>query len=182
MYRIKWIFFLVVMAMVTACSPSRDKSASKIKAAEDRLYSPAAGYFNRASADSLLRMYVDFMNRFPKDTLVPEILFKCGSMEMNLGEGDKAVSYFGRYIQDFPGKRRAPVCLFFQAYVYENILHKLDKAKELYLNFAEKYPSHVLANDAKLAVENLGKSPEQMVREFEAKKADSLKALQARKK
>jgi outer membrane protein assembly factor BamD (BamD/ComL family) len=183
MYKINLILLVSVMALITACGPSRDKSAMKIKAVEDRLFSPDAGYFNRASADSLLNMYTDFIKEFPTDTLVPEYIFKSGSIAMNEGNGEKAIGYFDLYMNQFPDKSRAPVCLFFKAYVYENVLRNMDKAKELYITFAEKYPNHPLANDAKLAVENLGKSPEQMIREFEAKqKADSLAALQAKKK
>ena len=74
--------------------------------------------------------------------------------------------------------------MFFKAYIYENQIKNLEKAKEIYLQFIEKYPNDDFAKDAKIALQNLGKSPEQMVREFEERRkadsariADSLAAL-----
>jgi outer membrane protein assembly factor BamD (BamD/ComL family) len=65
--------------------------------------------------------------------------------------------------------------VFFKGYVYENLIRNLDKAKEIYLQFIEKYPESDFADDAQMALQNLGKTPEQMIKEFEERrKADSL--------
>jgi hypothetical protein len=55
-------------------------------------------------------------------------------------------------------------------------MKNLDKARETYLLFIEKYPADDFTRDAKLAIQNLGKTPEMLIREFEAKQlADSLR-------
>lgn len=121
------------------------------------------------SADSLLSLYEKFIADYPEDTLVAGYLFKAATLAMNIDEGAKAISFFDQYLRDFPGGPKAPLCSFFRAYVQENLLKNLDQAKESYLQFLEKYPDHDFSDDARAALENLGKSPEQLIREFEAR-------------
>ena len=89
----------------------------------------------------------------------------------------------------FPDNPKTPVCLFFKAYIYENLISNFDKAKETYLLFIEKYPDNEFVKDARAALMNIGKTPDQLVREFEEKKkadslrvADSLAAVKGKKK
>ena len=49
------------------------------------------------------------------------------------------------------------------AYTYENNLHDLVRAKTLYEEFLQKFPNGELAQDARLSLENLGKTPEEMI-------------------
>jgi hypothetical protein len=62
-----------------------------------------------------------------------------------------------------------------EAFTYENTLGNIGKANELYNKFLYKYPDHELADDARAAIKFLGKSAEEMVREFEKNGSDSLK-------
>jgi tetratricopeptide (TPR) repeat protein len=102
--------------------------------------------------------------------------FKAANLNMNMGDGTKAIELFDKFIEKYPDEPKAIVSMFFKAYIYENQIKNLDKAKELYLQFVEKYPNNDFAKDARMALQNLGKSPEQMVREFEEKqKADSIR-------
>ena len=159
----------LLLALVSGCSPSKEKRAEQIRETEERLYSPAATGFSRMSADTLLSLYEDFISDYPEDTLVPGYLFKGATLAMNIDEGAKAISFFEQYLKDYPEGPKAPLCYFFKAYVQENILKNLDQAKESYLQFLEKYPEHDFSDDARAALENLGKSPEQLIREFEAR-------------
>jgi hypothetical protein len=61
------------------------------------------------------------------------------------------------------------------AFTYENTLGNIGKANEFYTKFLDKYPDHELADDARTAIKFLGKSPEEMVREFEKMSTDSVK-------
>jgi outer membrane protein assembly factor BamD (BamD/ComL family) len=176
MKRISFTIVLSVLLFLTACGPSRDKSVLKIKAVEKRLYDQSLTRFSKPGADSLVAMYEEFARRFPDDTLTPTYLFNGAGISMNSNEGDKALELFNKISDKYPNYRKAPLCLFFKAYVEENLMHNLDKAKEYYLQFIEKYPNNEFVPSAKASIQNLGKTPEQMMKEFEAKqKADSLK-------
>lgn len=168
-----FILSLLVLALAS-CQPSREKQEKKITAMENRLFSPTSTGFDKASADSLMRLYAEFIEKFPKDSLTPKYLFKAAGIAMNMGEGETAIKYFDKLYTEYPGDPKAPFCLFFKGYVQENVLHDYGLARGSYEMFLKKYPTNEFADDAQAAIENLGKSPEQMVKEFEAKqKADS---------
>jgi outer membrane protein assembly factor BamD (BamD/ComL family) len=165
-----------IVLLMTSCSPSREKSISQITALENSLFSPDAVSFNKEKADSLLSLYDGFIKNNPKDSLAPGYLFKAANIVMNSGNGPRAIVLFDQYLKDYPDKPKASLCLFFKAFIYENVMQDIDKARETYLLFLEKYPSDDFTNDAEMALMNLGKTPDMLVREFEAKKsADSAK-------
>ena len=108
---------------------------------------------------------------------------------MNAGDGAKSMKFFDQYLNDYPDKPKASMCLFFKAFIYENINKDLDKAREIYLLFIEKYPNDNFVKDARMAINNLGKSPEDIIKEFEqrqkadsARRADSIAHLKKGKK
>ncbi|MDP1623619.1 MAG: tetratricopeptide repeat protein [Bacteroidales bacterium] len=170
------IVFSGIMMMMVSCGPSREKAVQKIQTMETSLFSPEAVSFNKQKADSLLSMYEGFIKDHPGDSLSPGYLFKAANIVMNSGDGSRALSLFDKYLQEYPDKPKASISLFFKAFIYENIMHDLDKARETYLLFIEKYPSDDFVNDAQLAIVNLGKTPDMLIREFEAKnRADSLR-------
>ncbi len=162
------------MLLLAGCKPNYNKLTGDMKSLENRLYGPSAMMFDSVKADSLMNMYGKFLERFPKDTLAPSVIFKMANLAVSLGKADSAISLFDRYMNEYPQGPKAEVCLFFKAFVYENNIKNYDKAKEIYRLFIEKYPNSDFADDAKIAIDNMGKSPDQFFMEFEARrKADS---------
>lgn len=172
---------ILILAAFTACKPSRDKLSGDITMMEKRLFSPAVQGLSKASSDSLIAKYELFVKDYPKDSLAPAYLFKAAGMAMNTGDGPKASALFDRMIAEYPAHQKASLALFFKGYVQENLMKNLDLAKETYLLFIEKYPGNEFADDAQASIDNLGKTPEQMIREFEAKRIADSTAM-ARKK
>ena len=175
---------VILLAFFSGCGPSREKSVKTITSLETRLFAPEATGFDKVKADSLLTAYESYMKHFPEDSLTLKFTFKAANLAMNNNEGAHAIELFDKFIEKYPDNPKARVAMFFKAYIYENQVKNLDKAKEIYLQFIEKYPDGEFAADARIALQNLGKSPEQMVKEFEARQkadstriADSLAAL-----
>lgn len=175
-------------AFFIGCKPSRDKSVLDIQKFEKNLYSQQTISFNKPKGDSLLKMYDDFVTRFPADSLSPVYLFKAVNLTITEGDGNKALSLLDEFMKKYPDHPKVPVCAFFKGYVYENILKNMDLAKENYLIYIEKYPDDVFVKDARMAIKNLGKTTDQMIKEFEAmqkldsvRKADSVANLKLKK-
>ena len=165
-----------IFALLAGCTPSREKTIARINSLEKRLFAPESVNFDKTMADSLMVLYENFIKANPKDSLSPGYLFKAANIAMNAGDGGKALGLFDQYLQNYPDQKKAPMCLFFKGFVNENVLHNLDKAREAYLLFLEKYPTNDFAKDVTMALKNLGKTPEMLVREFEAqRKADSIR-------
>ena len=185
--KMKLLLSLLLLTLFS-CGPSRNKDADRIHMMESRLFSSTVTSLNKESADSLLVLYTAFIKNFPSDTLSQKYIFKAANLYLNTGQGKQAIEMFGIYRADYPNDPKAAICLFFTAYVYENLLQNLDKAQETYILFIEKYPRHDFADDAQMALNNLGKSPDQIVKDFEQKKradsarvADSLKRTHKKK-
>ena len=171
-----FLFSAIFMLFLSGCGPSKEKTIKNIATLEKQLYSGQSMNFNRTKADSLLILYEKYVKLYPKDTLAPKYLFHAAGLAMTLGDGMKSLNLYEEFMKDFPDNRKAPVCLFFKAYIYENLIADFTKAKETYLLFIEKYPDNEFVKDALAALMNIGKTPDQLVREFEEKKkAESLR-------
>jgi outer membrane protein assembly factor BamD (BamD/ComL family) len=170
------VVLIALLFSFTGCGPSRKKSAERIHTLEKQLFSPANTTFNRKKADSLIAMYEDYVKRFPDDSLSPKFLFQSSSILMNLGEANKAIEGFDKIAAKYPQYSKVSLCLFFKAFIYENYLHDLNKARANYEDFIVRYPNSEFVPSAQASIRNLGKTPEQMVREFEEKqKQDSIR-------
>ena len=185
----KTLLLPLLTVILISCGPSRSKEIARIHKLETRLFSSTATSLDKESADSLLMFYSNFIKEFPTDSMTRQYVFKAASLNMNTGNGKQAIELFDLYRSSYPTDPKAAMSLFFTAYIYENLLKNLDKAQELYILFIEKYPRNDFADDAQIALNNLGKSPDQMVKEFEerrradsARVADSLKTKGKRKK
>lgn len=143
---------------------------------EEELYGDAGGMIDREKAVTLVNAYVDFSNSNPNDSMAGEYLFRAGDVSMNTGYPERAVEIYTRVHREYSEYEKQAESLFLIAFIYENQLMNFQRAEYTYKQFLELYPDHDLADDAKILLEHLGKSPDEMVREFEEKlqKQDSL--------
>ncbi len=119
--------------------------------------------------------YKNFSSKYPDDSLSPEYLYTAARLAIGLNRGDQAVTMYESVIHTYTRYKKIPECYFMEAYAFENTLGNIGKAEELYKEFLAKYPDHELANDARTAINFLGKSPEEIVSEFDKMNADSVK-------
>jgi outer membrane protein assembly factor BamD (BamD/ComL family) len=180
------IFIAIISAMIIiSCGgPSKDKEVAKIKELEKKkAAAEKSGIINREKTADLITAYKEFANKFPKDTASGTYLFKGAQLYMNMSNGKEAIECFDRIVKDFPEHSKVPDCIFLKAFAYETMLHDMVNAKKYYEEFVKKYPKHELADGARLFLDNPGKSPEDIVKGFEAKaKEDSAKTKAVVKK
>jgi TolA-binding protein len=169
----KFVYPLLSVLIVLACSSPQSEKKQEIKKMEDVLFSDDNKMVDREKAGELIKLYVSFADQFPDDKETPEYLFKAGDMSMNLNMPQKAIQVFDRILKDYSDYEKAPQCLFLKGYVYENEIGDMNTAKKLYEDFIAKYPDDEFADDAAVSIKNLGKSPEELIKEFEAKAKES---------
>ncbi|MGE5424028.1 MAG: tetratricopeptide repeat protein [Syntrophothermus sp.] len=165
------LFFAALL--IVSCSSSKEKMKTKIDGLEKRLYASSATSFDTIKGDSLLDLYTNYIAKFPGDTICAKYTYNAASLCMNRQQNGKAVELFNTFQQNYPKNPRAPVCMFLTGFIYENQMHDLQKAKEIYLQFLEKYPESIYAKDARSSLDNLGKTPEQMMAEFEQRQKEA---------
>jgi TolA-binding protein len=161
----------VMLAFLFSCEAPVNKDAADIMAAEDALYSKDEGFVDKGKAVELVGMYENYADNYPDDSMAVENLFKAAELCLNLGEGQRAIELYGRVITEYPDFRKVPECYFLTGYVYENYLGDLENAKIIYSAFLEKYPDNDFADDAEISIQNLGKTPEELIKQFEEQQA-----------
>lgn len=124
---------------------------------------------NNKNGYLLMEAYVAFSERFNNYENAAEYLFKAGEIAMGDNLTVESIRYLTRLYDDFPRYENRAYGLFLLAFVQENQAENLDEAKRLYGAFLDEFPSHEMADDARASIANLGKTPEQIIREFEVK-------------
>jgi outer membrane protein assembly factor BamD (BamD/ComL family) len=164
----KLLFIACAVLVVIACQSPKEKALVQIKTLEtsDSTFSPE-------NIEKLKGAYIDFAAKYPDDELSPEFLFKAGQRCNATAQHDQAIQLFQQVIEKYPKHRIAEEALFLQGYVYENSMNDMNRAKEVYTRFIAQYPNSELVEDAKLSIENLGKTPEQIFEEMEKREASA---------
>ena len=109
--------------------------------------------------------YKNYIEQFPEDSVRnPKFYHYATQYYYQAAEYDTALVLIERMRNNYPQSEYAPGLLHFKAfYIYESGKKDLEKAKEIYLQFIEKYPQHELVPAVLFSLENLGKTDEEML-------------------
>ncbi len=112
-------------------------------------------------AMSALRLYIEFTNRFPDDTMTAEYLFRASDIASGLGNYQQQVDFLETIIENHPEYDQYDAVCFSAALTYddhlENVNFGADRAIQLYDYVIEKYPNSSYAESAKTLKEFVGK-------------------------
>lgn len=159
--------------MLSSCQSSRDKALKKISENERKLHSDSTMVVNARLGNDLIFSYLGFAEQFPEDSLSPDYLFRAAEVASGIGNPKKSIELYKQVYEKYPQYKRSAYCLFLQGFVYETQLRDTANAKKIYTAFISKYPGHSLYNDVKFSIENLGKSEEELIKQFEANLTNS---------
>jgi len=156
----------VLLLLLAACS-TQESEITKIANLEIKLYSETETVFDKEVANQLINAYIGYIDAYPQDDRSAEYLFKSGEVAMGMNMSQQALEYYKRVYIDYPNFDKASTSLFLEGFVYETQQGNNAMAQKCYNEFLEKYPNHTLADDAKFSLEHLGKSDEEIIKEFE---------------
>lgn len=157
-----WILMTVALLGMASCGKSRDKRIQEIRDYEKSL-SLETTAVNEETGNALINYYTNFVKDFPKDTLAPAYLFRSAEVAMNIGNVEQSIELLDKVITDYPTFVEVPEAYFMKGYVYENAGNDKEKAIAAYELFLEKYPDHELAKDAKLLIDVIDLTPEELI-------------------
>lgn len=129
--------------------------------------------FDIKAAMGTVRAYEKYAETKADDPKTPEYLFKAAEIQRSLKNYKKAISNYETIQANFPDYDKTPHSVFLLGFIYENDLKDNEKAKAMYEQFLEKYPEHELADDVQFSLDNLGISPEEIIKRFEEKNKDA---------
>lgn len=157
-------FGLVLLVWFSACSSPKEKALKEIKTLEQN-----DSAFSETLMSNMKEKYMSFAAEYPDDEASPMFLLKASQHAIVLNQPQEAIELLGQVIEKYPRSTFAEEALFLRGLTYENNLNDLAKAKESYELFLKNYPKAELAEEAKIAIVNLGKSPEQIIEEANGK-------------
>jgi len=145
---------IVLTVMISGCSkPPAEEYIKKAEEAEK------GGLWSVA-----LENYQNLVKDHPGSVLAEKALFSIAALQHNsLQNFQAAVDGYKRYLEVYPEGAKAPVALFLTGFLYNNELKNLDSARVYYQHFLTKYPSNDMATSAQFELQNLGKSPDELL-------------------
>lgn len=158
----------VLFMTLIGCTSADKKMQEQISDLEKELFNDSSMVPDAGKAGEMTALYLKYVEQFPGDTLSPVYLFKAADLSSKTNEIHQAVQLFGKLVKDYPEHRHAPIAVFLQGFIYENQAGDPMKAKPFYEEFLSKYPDHPMAADVSFSLENLGKTPEELIRSFES--------------
>jgi len=170
------VLFFAISMILFSCKPSKEELQRQVTKAEDELFGGDKSQFSidTAKAAIAIAAYEKYAEAFKDDTLSSEYLFRAADIQRSLRRFDKSLALYDRIIAEFPNSTRAPYSLFLKGFIYENDTQELDKARDMYHQFLATYPNHALTNDVQFSLNNMGKTPEELIKQFEQMNSDSL--------
>lgn len=168
------IYLLAISIFMIGCSESKETVLQKIQDAESNLYAKEGAFqFNDSLATITIAAYEQYATAFPEDTASPEYLFKAADLYRAKRDFEPALAIYSKLQTNYADFKKVPQTVFLQGFVYENDLKDMPKAKERYETFLAEYPTHDLAKDVKFSLDHLGKSPEEIIKEFTQQKEET---------
>lgn len=177
--------FLIIASIglvISSCQNSEDKKVTNEETGTTAWLNDSISYYERVlfananikkidrdQAIKLADYYIQWAKENFHDSLAPDYALKAGDILMNVHKPVAAIKALNRVIKFYPDHKDVPYALFLKAFVYEDQLNDEVNSKHFYEEFLEKYPDNEYADDARLSLQNLGKSPEELIKEFENK-------------
>ncbi|MEE9429458.1 MAG: tetratricopeptide repeat protein [Melioribacteraceae bacterium] len=118
-------------------------------------------------------LFEQLVEEFPKGEKASHSLFELaklyqGQVVKNLDPTEslkKSVKLYKKIYTEYPKSTKAENAMFMASFILANDIRDYDDAKISYELYLEKYPNGLLAKDAKIELQNLGKTPEEVLKE-----------------
>ena len=171
-------FVIVVIILLASCANRKEEKAkmlSKISGMEKQFTQSMSNQkLDQTLVRDLADEYVKFSNTFPSDTNSPRMIYKAAVINLKyIADQNKAVDLFIRLKEKYPKFIETPMAIYTAAYIYNDVLKNPEKAKECYELLIEDYPNHYLAKEAKVLIQFVGKSDEQLLNAIIGKTVNS---------
>lgn len=180
---------LIVFLLFYNCSGNKEEVKQENLSANENLQNPSLTndcrnlYLDAVKNDSIIlsatqidvtvankaiKAFADFAQYCGSDSLAPVFLLKAGQIAQSINNMPQAKVNYEKVIQDFPNFKNRGAAMFLLAQLYDEpqYLNNEDRALELYNQIISLYGGTEWAANAAAARDLLGKSDDQIVKEF----------------
>lgn len=159
----------------TEVDPKMVEAQKRIRHMEDSLFDNRA--FDLRSAQTMVDVYKAYASAYPQDSLAPEYLFRAAGSMKSMQDPEGSLKLYDRIIKDYPSWKRNVDVLYMKALTLDDDLDRLGEARVAYQQVINNFPDHAFARDAKVMIQNLGLTDEELIAKFKAMQ-DSTTATQ----
>ena len=161
----KSLVLILISLFIISCSKTSDQE----------YFDQAKKLLDEKKTTEAITSLETLINEYPESKIAPQALVQLAQIYQNQMDKTinpaesfkKAEKYFMQVYEKYPDSEEAPKSLFMSGFILANDLMKYDEATSSYNLFLEKYPSHPLAVSAKEELDNMGLSPEEILKRTE---------------
>ena len=147
------------------------------KKSDEELFSEAKTNTEEEKIPEAIASYETLLKEYPDSKYAPKVLDNLAriyqnKLVKNFSETEslvEAAKLFRQIYDDYPDSELAAMGLFMAGFVLANELNMYNEATENYNLFMETFPDHELAASAKEELDNMGLTPEEILRKNIAK-------------
>lgn len=133
------------------------------KSAESVLIQPDSTGINQKAAIAYIDHCEAHALGFPNDNNSPIYLFTGAEFARSMRQFPKMMNLYDWIIQYYPTFDKSALVLFLKGFTLENEFVRTEDARKAYTKFLEKYPKDSLADDVRMLLNHLGKSPDEII-------------------
>ncbi len=173
----KLLFFTLFATAFFACTDKAGTLQGRIAALEKEFNSTDLPDEKKANEFIIAAEQLAALVEKSDSSRYVELLLKAAGLAKTMDQPQKALELYSKITEKMPQHSKAPTAFFMLGFVYANDLKDMEKAKAAYELFLQKFPNDELAESARMELKNLGKSEEEIIKEFIQNSADSSKAV-----
>lgn len=163
---VKLTMIAALAIMMMACGNGKLK-VEDLEKAEKTLYNEDMTA-NKEAFSEVYDLFCKYVEQHPEAEDAPEWLFKALNLSFHCKEPRESIELLDKLTEKYPTYKNTPVAMFMVAsLVYEEKLGELGKARMLYEKLIAEYPDNDFVPSAQQSIINLGKTPDEIIREFE---------------
>jgi tetratricopeptide (TPR) repeat protein len=118
----------------------------------------------RTDALKLLEEYQTFVSAYPNDSLSAVYLYNQAMMQADqFKRYEESAKLLERFQREYPNHALAAKALFLQAFTYAEYVKDYKRAELIYRSFLQRYPDNEMVPSIEFELNNLGKSPEELL-------------------
>ncbi|MFA8449257.1 MAG: tol-pal system YbgF family protein [Bacteroidales bacterium] len=167
----RYLHYLGIALLFTTFSCNNSSTESKesltkaIKNLEKELFS-SKKEIAKEKAKKIVNLYCEYVDKKPETKEAPEYLLKAADVAMHTNQEVRAMDLLNKIQKDYPSFEEIDIAIFLCGHLYEDYFKNLKQAKIYYNKVINEYPNSQFSDDAKSAIDNLGLTPEQMLKKF----------------
>ncbi len=128
----------------------------------------------KTQTTKLINAYLNYADKHDEDSLSAEYMFEAARLKTRLPDYAGAIQIYNSIADKFPESHLAPKSLLAAAGIYDVTLEDYANAQIAYLKLKEKYPVQAQRYGVDMALNNLGKSAEEILDDIMKKRGDTI--------